>query len=121
MWKQRLGSDATYKKLINVFESAGHHNYANIVRNIACHGGVKSSEIDDLSDYAEPFPQPETYPHQKPSPLSPKLETHKPSFCDEFLLLNSTAARDLPGGKNCINIYVDWIWVLLTMIMLNNQ
>lgn len=29
------GINATYKDLIEVFESAGYHSYANTVRNIA--------------------------------------------------------------------------------------
>lgn len=33
-WKQKLGLNATYNKLINVFECIGYQGYANIVRNI---------------------------------------------------------------------------------------
>ena len=35
MWKQKLGSNATYNNLIKVFESAGHKDYADLVRRIA--------------------------------------------------------------------------------------
>lgn len=33
-WKQRLGSKATYNKLIGVFECAGYQGYADTVRQI---------------------------------------------------------------------------------------
>ena len=33
-WKQRAGSDATYGKLIKVFECAGHKDYADHVRKL---------------------------------------------------------------------------------------
>ena len=33
-WKQNLGCQATYQKLIEVFESAGYQGYAEFVRNI---------------------------------------------------------------------------------------
>ena len=94
MWKEKLGSEATYQKLINIFEDTGYHNYAEIVRNLACH------KIDHFKDYAEPLPQPVTYPHPKLSPpSSPILSTRRFSSCDEFLEINPTAAQDLPGGK----------------------
>ena len=34
MWKQKLGSKATYNNLIGVFECAGHQDYAGAVRSI---------------------------------------------------------------------------------------
>ena len=104
MWKQRLGSDATYQKLIDIFEGAGYCSYADIVRNIASSVEIQS-EMDDSSDYDEFISQPETYPHHKPNlSLSPKFLTQKPSSCDEYLQINPTAARNLPQGKNCIYI-----------------
>ena len=100
MWKQRLGSDATYQKLINVFECAGYRTYADIVRNTICDA---ESEMDDSSDYEEPIPQPETYPRLKINPPpSPKLSPCRFSSCDEYLLVNPTIAQDLPKGENCI-------------------
>jgi hypothetical protein len=34
LWKQRLGSKATYKELKNVFMLAGYRNYANTVQRV---------------------------------------------------------------------------------------
>ena len=34
LWKQRLGSKATYKELKNVFERAGYCNYADTIRKV---------------------------------------------------------------------------------------
>ena len=99
MWKEKLGSHATYQKLINAFESAGYHAYAETVRSIACH---IEGEMDDPNDYPELLSQPETYPQPKPSPpSSPKLSTrHDDQFlsCDEFLQISSADAQDLLEG-----------------------
>ena len=102
IWKRRLGSDATYQKLINVFESAGYRTYAEIVRNTVCDA---ESEIDESSDYEEPIHQPETYPCVKISRTSspkPKPSPHRFSSCDEYLLVNPTTAQGLPEGENCV-------------------
>ena len=34
LWKQKLGDEATYRNLIDVFETAGYKNYADMVRSI---------------------------------------------------------------------------------------
>ena len=95
-WKRRLGSEATYQKLIDIFECAGHHICAELVRNIIlCES---ENEIDDFSDYDEPIPQPETYPHVTLS--SPKFTNRKLSSCDEYLLVNQANVQDLPKGQN---------------------
>ena len=100
MWKQRLGSEATYQKLIDIFECAGYRNYADIVKNLICDA---ENETDDSSDYEEPIPQPETYPHLNLSPLSlPNFRNRKMSSCDEYLLINQATAQNLPEGQNCI-------------------
>ena len=100
-WKQRLGSDATYQKLIDIFESIDCRSYAEFVRNI-----VYSVETttEGFSDYDEPnLLQPNTYPHSEPSPLlPPKPSTRTLSSCDEFLVINQAAAQDLPEGEICI-------------------
>ena len=101
IWKQRLGSDATYQKLIDIFERAGYHtyNYAEIVRNITCD---TESETDDFHD-DDTMPQPETYPPFKTShPSSTKCSERKPSTCDEYLLINPAIAQRLPKGNSII-------------------
>ena len=98
MWKQRLGSEATYQKLIDVFERASYHTYAEIVRNIVCN---TESETDDSHD-DDPVSQPATYPPLKPSPLSStKCSQRKLSTCDEYLLVNPAIAQRLPKRKKC--------------------
>ena len=86
--------------MINVFERADFRNCAEIVRNITC----EDESEDDSSDYEEPIPQPETYPHVKLSPStqsSSKLSRYI-APCDEFVLINPATAKDLPEGENCI-------------------
>ena len=57
----------------------------------------------DFVDGSELLPQPETYPPPRQSPpSSPKISTHTPSSFDEYLQINSIAARDLPAGESCI-------------------
>lgn len=100
LWKERLGSHATYEKLINIFESAGYRAYAEIVRNIAC---SIEGEMDDFVDCSELLPQPETYPPPRQSPpSSPKLSSRTLSSYDEYLLINPAAAKNLPKGESCI-------------------
>ena len=36
MWKQKLGHKATYTCLICAFKAAGHHDYADNVKEIGC-------------------------------------------------------------------------------------
>jgi hypothetical protein len=98
IWKRKLGSEATYQRLINIFEQADFQNYAEIIRNIACED---ESEEDDSnsSDYDEPIPQPETYPSVQLNPqTSCKLSRHV-SSCDEYLLINPASANNLPKGE----------------------
>ena len=98
IWKQRLGSEATYQRLMNVFERADFQIFAEIVRSIICED---ESEADDSSDYDEPIPQPETYPNiQVNPPSSTKLSRRISSF-DEFLLINPATANDVPKGEYC--------------------
>ena len=94
MWKERIGSEATYQKLINIFEQTGYHNYAEIVRNIACH------KMDHFEDYAEHLSQPVTYPNPILSPSSPTKHIFSSGCHDEFLQVNPTVAQGLPKGEN---------------------
>ena len=105
IWKRRLGSDATYQKLIDIFECAGYRTYAEIVKSTVC---GDESETDDCSDYDEPLPQPETYPHLQTCPPSPPtLSPRRLSSCDEYLLVNQATAHGLPEGENCIIIVIN--------------
>ena len=99
MWKQKLGCDATYQKLIDTFEDAGYHSYADIIRNIV---GLQSDK-HNMDDHNQLLPQPETYPHPKPEiPSSDTFLRHRPSSCDEFLLINPDAARNLSESENIV-------------------
>ena len=108
IWKRRLGSEATYQRLMNVFERADFQIFSEIVRSIICED---ESEADDSSDYDEPIPQPETYPNiQVNPPSSPKL-SRRISSCDEFLLINPATANDVPKGEYCFfsKLHIDII------------
>ena len=101
-WKQKLGSEATYQELINVFERADFQNCADIVRSIIlCEN---ESEVDDSSDYDEPIPQPETYPNVQLNSRPPPKLSRRTSSCDEYLLINpATHANNLPKGDCVVN------------------
>ena len=94
IWKRKLGSDATYMRLINVFERAGFQNTAEIVRSIVC----EDESEEDSSDYDEPIPQPETYPNVQIYPLPSLKHSKRVSSCDEYVLINSVTANTLPKG-----------------------
>ena len=106
IWKQRSGSSATYKKLINIFEDAGYCDYAENVRKTV---HIVESETDDSICSDEVIPQPQTYPHIKPPtpPSPPKGDT---TPFEEYSLITSDAAQGLPKRKksiyNDINIYM---------------
>ena len=63
-WKQTLGQEATYSKLIGVFEHAGYKGYAETVRKIV---EQMSSGLADDSSGDESFTGPT--PPSSPSPL----------------------------------------------------
>ena len=101
IWKQRSGSSATYKKLINIFERAGYCDYAENVRRTV---HVVESETDDSICSDEVISQPQTYPHIKPltPPSSPKADL---SPSQEFSLIGAATARGLPKRKNIATSY----------------
>jgi hypothetical protein len=85
---------------MNVFERADFQNYAEIIKSIVCED---ESEEYDSSDYDEPIPQPETYPNVQSNPppsLNDKL-SRRISSCDEYLLINTATANNLPKGEYC--------------------
>ena len=85
--------------MIDVFEHAGFHAYAEIVRNLVYDA---EGEVDDHSD-DEPIPQPETYPNHKRSPSSSPALSPSPcklSAYDEYQLIDPATALDLPKGEN---------------------
>ena len=96
IWKRRLGSEATYQKLIDVFERAGYCSYANIVRNTLC-----DPEGDNVSnDYDKPIPQPDTYlQHELSPPASPK-PSKRTSLYDEYSLIDPKTANNLPKSEH---------------------
>jgi hypothetical protein len=98
IWKRRLGSEATYQRLINIFERAGFQNCADIVRSVICE---YESEVDNPSDCDEPIPQPETYPNVQSNPPPSLKLSRRVSSCDEFLLINPATANNLPKGEYC--------------------
>ena len=102
IWKRKFGSDATYQRLINVFERADFQNCAEMVKSIVCED---ESEVDDSSDYDEPIPQPDTYPNVQSNPQpSPKLSRCVSSY-DEYLQINPAAASSLPKGEYVFMLY----------------
>ncbi len=61
-WKQKLGTNATLKKLISVFEHAGYKDFADYVRQMLVAEGIPSDATDTASTqlpkpFAEPKPE----------------------------------------------------------------
>ena len=83
LWKERLGSRATYNELIKAFNSADYKQYADHVKNL-----VQSNDDDSDSSCSENSPsllQPETYPN--PELSSVELPSEIP--CETYTLLDS--------------------------------
>ena len=58
-WKQKLGTKATSKNLISVFERAGYKDYADNIRQMLVAEGIPSDATDTTSTYSpKPFPEP---------------------------------------------------------------
>ena len=95
MWKQRLGSDATYNKLIRIFECAGCKHYAeNVKRIIHCQESYEEICDSDSDEDYFPSPQPQTYPnHEQPS-----TGDIPQSLTSESYIVLDPAIH--PGGKN---------------------
>lgn len=99
IWKQRLGSSATYNELIGVFKRAGYKHYAEKVRKL-----VHDSNTDDSSSSEEsfPLPQPPTYP-----PLnSPSLNEVLSPNSELCLLIDPASAELFPEGKSSVTIFM---------------
>lgn len=64
VWKQNLGDDATYKKLISAFESAGYQEYAKNIKQLLLTNLSTSSDERNSSDDNLVAPLP-------PSPVFP--------------------------------------------------
>ena len=100
IWRQRLGSSATYKKLISIFELSGYYSYADEVRKVA---GVEDDEDDDINDEDEAVIQPQTYPPVKRH-MSLDIPSPVPISQEQFLLVKPDAAQHLPKSKSKIVI-----------------
>ena len=108
-WKQKLGSGATYNKLISVFERAGYKNYADEVRKIVSDDN-SDSDSSGNEDSALALPQPPTFPHLSlPSPiqLPPDLPEH--SSHETFYLIDSAISNNfLEEGKYHPQVNTGW-------------
>ena len=95
LWKQRLGSDATYTKLIGVFEHAGYKHYSeNIRRIMLCQENCEEMCDSDSDEEGFTPPQPQTYPNHKP--LSP-VAIPDPQISESYINLDPATHT---GGKN---------------------
>ena len=107
LWKQQLGSRATYNKLISVFDHAGYKAYSENVRKFAC---ASDSETDDSSGNEDSFPspQPPTYPCLKPqdSPTPTELSLPEQSVPESYyILIHQAVLKSFPEGEKH-NIYI---------------
>ena len=86
-WKQNNGSMATYDSLIGVFQQAGDHEYAEVVKRIRDEG-MTIQQSDEMMDDSIPSspplpPQPSTYPNLQ----SPQFPSTPPSV-EPYTLIN---------------------------------
>ena len=107
-WKEKQGSEASYKKLIKVFKHAGYELCADVVRSIVskCSDQTdKHSDSEDKQIYLPPSSQ----------PPSPQL----PEFPESVTLTASTVQLEKPHQKSkytiigLYNYYINNIIVYL--------
>ena len=95
LWKQKFGSNATYRTLIRAFERAGYKQYADQVKQVI---QPQDSDTDDSScdEDSFPLPQPHTYPNLES--LSPiECPSLKPLPCESYSFIDP---ESLPEGEN---------------------
>lgn len=85
MWKQSLGSKATYNRLIELFVAAGYEGYADTVRKL----------IQSMSDEATNISSDEEIYYTPGSPLSPQV----PVFPAPAVLVQKNTAA---GNRNAL-------------------
>ena len=97
-WKQSLGPNATYNKLISVFERAGYQLYANTVGEI-----VKRtpSELADSSSDDNMSP-----PMSPTLPDSPMEQSHSPSPVSATITTALLVQEDDSRGMCCMCILI---------------
>ena len=78
-WKEKQGSEATYRKLIKIFERAGYKLYADFVRSLVS----KCSDQADNPNYSE---DQQIFLPVSLQPSSPQL----PEFPESITLTAST-------------------------------
>ena len=111
MWKEKLGSGGTYKKLLEVFKRAGYETYADNVRRTVQDGDIAvlfqtetypflKPQSDDEDDPA--LSQPLSYPSLKPLCPSPQFTPIQLSPQDYYVLINPAIAENLPEGENIL-------------------
>ena len=96
MWKRRLGSGATYYKLISIFERADYQNYADFVKTIIHVSESETADFKNASHFPWPL-QPQTYPHHEP-PQNLELPLPDVSSSEEYIYINAEFREDLPKG-----------------------
>lgn len=88
-WKERLGSAATYGRLINLFQHAGYANYAHFVNHM-CEELSLSLKLPPVAD-SNNSNQLLLLPAQQPQiPLLP-LSSPSPPVQNELLILSENA------------------------------
>ena len=55
IWKQKIGSMATYNKLIHIFERAGYQDYAEKVKMIAQDSNSEADDFSSSGEVEDPF------------------------------------------------------------------
>ena len=68
-WKEKQGSEATYKKLIKIFKHAGYIQYADFVRSLVSTCSDQTDTPNDSEDQQICLPP----SSQPPSPQLPKF------------------------------------------------
>ena len=73
-WKQTLGSSATYKNLIGVFERAGYINYADTVKGLIKDMQIDIGDSDRNTHNRTPPPSDLSLPQLPQLPVFPEPE-----------------------------------------------
>ena len=99
-WKQNLGFDATYRKLMGVFQCAGYKNYADLVNQIAADSD-SDMDTDDSSCSDGDYPQqPPSYLPQEPYTTQSTFQVASSQDKTRYVLVDPS---QVPKKGNDIN------------------
>lgn len=99
MWKQRTGSKGTYRKLIKIFNTAGYHNCADKIAQLARISDAESEDSSGSGEEQTQQEQPPTYPLSQQQQVLTHQLPPVPKSTETYVIINKD---NVPKGINML-------------------